>query len=176
MSRIVCFSCLVLLTAFLGACVAPPATSPTAAPTAPSTAAMINPGDKIADFLVTTGKTGEVIYQWDLGCTKQGSAEVYICKTTVGKQVNLSVGVYADHGKTLDSLWSEHTYELFVGDRPVNLTAFGSIDIQHPRVGTMRCWNVVLEAAKPGEIAVRDRGKVGDEAFESTTTFTFSAP
>jgi hypothetical protein len=56
----------------------------------------------------------------------------------------------------------------------VELAAFGSIDVAHPRVGTMRHWNVVLEAAKPGEITILDRGKVDGEAFESAMIFTFS--
>jgi hypothetical protein len=138
---------------------------------------MINPGDKIGDFLVTKGEAGDAVYTWEMSCAKQGSAEVYACKSTVGEKVNISAGVYAAlSGKTLDSLWSEHTYELLIGDRPVNLAAFGSIDVAHPRVGTMRHWNVVLEAAKPGEITIHDRGKVDGEVFESTMIFTFSPP
>jgi len=169
MSRIVRFSVFVLLIALLGACVAPP--------TSPSATAMINPGDKIGDFLVTKGEAEDVVYTWEMGCTKQGSAEVYVCKSTVGEKVNIAAGVYAAlSGKTLDSLWSEHTYELLIGDRPVNLAAFGSIDVAHPRVGTMRHWNVVLEAAKPSEITIHDRGKVDGESFESAMIFTFSPP
>jgi hypothetical protein len=104
-----------------------------------------------------------------LNCTLNSAGEL--------SQSSLTQWVYAAlSGKTLDSLWSEHTYELLIGDRPVNLAAFGSIDVAHPRVGTMRHWNVVLEAAKPGEITIHDRGKVDGEAFESTMIFTFSPP
>jgi len=138
---------------------------------------MINPGDKIGDFLITTGEEGDVIYTWDLDCVKQGGTEEYLCKSNVGKKVNVSVGVYATFsGKDLDTLWSEHTYKLFIADRPVNLDAFGSIDVLHPRAGKMRHWNVVIVASKPGEITLHDSGIVNGDPLESTMTYTFSTP
>ena len=138
---------------------------------------MIIPGDKIGDFLITTGKEGDVTYSWDLDCVKQGKEENWSCKSTVGTKVNVSMGVYAAFtGKDLDTLWSEHTYKMFLEDRPVNLEAFGSIDHLDPRAGTMRVWNVVIVAAKPGKITLHDSGVVNGDPSESTMTYTFSAP
>ena len=140
-------------------------------------AEMINPGDKIGDFLITTGEEGDVTYSWDLECEQQGNEGIYSCKTTVGTKVNISMGVYAAFsGKDLVTLWSEHTYQMFINDRPVNLEAFGSIDVLQPQVGKMRHWNVVIVATKPGEITLRESGVVGGDPFEDTTTYMFSAP
>ena len=87
------------------------------------------------------------------------------------------MGVYAGFsGKDLDTLWSEHTYKMFINDRPVNLEAFGSIDFLHPRAGPMRSWNVVIVATKQGEITLHDMGVVDGEPSESTVTYLFSAP
>jgi hypothetical protein len=178
MCKCVCVSVFVLLSVLIGACVAPPTTPPTAVPTpAPTTVTMINPGDKIGDFLVTTGNPGEVVYTWGLGCVKQSNQEKYVCTSTVGEKVNVSVGVFAAlSAKSLDTLWMEHTYELFIDGRPVNLAAFGSIDTTHPKVGKMRHWNVVLVAAKPGEISVRDSGTVDGDHFGGINTYMFNAP
>lgn len=138
---------------------------------------MINPGDKIGDFLITTGEEGDVTYTWDLGCNQQGNEEVYSCKATVNTKVNVSVGIYDDqYSGKLDELWAGHTYELFIEDRPVNLVAFGFIDTIHPAVGKMRHWNVVVVATNPGEITLRDSGVADGDSFEATTTYTFSAP
>ncbi len=173
MKKLVFLTISLLLAIILGACAT---ATPTTAVT-PTTAALINPGDKVGDFLVTKGEEGDVTYTWDLDCVKQPGGEIYTCKTTIDNKVNVSMGVYADFsGKDLDQLWSEHTYKMFLNDRPVNLEAFGSIDVRHPRVGPMRHWNVVIVATKQGEITLHDSGVVDGEPFESTVTYLFSAP
>jgi len=140
-------------------------------------AGMINPGDKIGDFLITTGKEGNVTYSWDLGCEQQGDEEVYSCESAVNTKVNVSVGIYDDqHSGRLEEIWAGHTYELFIEDRPVNLEAFGTIDTTHPAVGKMRHWNVVVVANIPGEITIRDSGVVDGDSFEEVSVYTFSAP
>lgn len=142
-----------------------------------STAEMINPGDKIGDFLITTGDEDKITYTWDLGCVKIGEGETYSCKATTDTKVNISVGIYDDtfSGK-MEDLWASHTYELFIENRPVNLQAFGFIDIIHPQVGKMCHWNVVIFTDKPGDITLHDSGVAGGDPFESTTTYIFSAP
>ena len=140
---------------------------------------MINPGDKIGDFLITTGEGDEITYNWELdsALVQQGKEEIYTALIPVDTKMNPSWGVYAAFsGKDLDTLWSEHTYKMFINDRPINLDAFGSIDVLHPRVGKMRHWNVVITATKPGVIAVRSVGAVNGEAFEDMKTYTFGAP
>ena len=137
---------------------------------------MINPGDRIGDFLVTTGKEVDVIYSWELGCygREQG---YYSCGATVGTKINISVGIYADSSSgTLDELWSDHTYELLIENHPVNLQAFGFIDVDHPDVGKMRHWNIVIITNKSGELTLRDSGVAGGDSFEFTRTYIFSEP
>jgi hypothetical protein len=137
----------------------------------------IKPGEKIGDFLITKGEGDEVTYTWDLDCVKTGEGEIYSCKATAGTKVNLSVGIYDDtfSGK-LDDVWADHTYQMFIENRPVSLEDFGSIDVNQPQVGKMRHWNVVVSTDKPGEITLRDSGVVHGEPFESTMTYVFSAP
>jgi len=139
---------------------------------------MINPGDKIGDFLITTGEEGDVTYGWEQDeCVHQNDKKINWCPTIVGTKVNVSLGVYDDTFKgKLDSLWSEQTYEMFIEDRPVNLQEFGYIDVSHPIVGKMRYWNVVVITTKPGEITVSAKGVVDGDPIEDTTTFSFSAP
>ena len=65
---------------------------------------------------------------------------------------------------------------MVIEGRPVNLKAFGSIDIYHPVVGTIRLWNVVIVADKPGKISAQSTGVVDGDPINSTAVLTFSAP
>jgi len=159
----VCLVVFALMLAACGAAAGPKATGP------------INPGDKIGDLLVTTGDTESVKSNWELSCPDEGS-EPYSCTAKVGTKVNISWGTYASPTEDLETTWSEHTHEIFVNDRPVNLQAFGSVDVVHPHVGEMRYWNVVILARAPGEVAVRNRGVAGGDPFDSTMTLTFEGP
>ena len=163
---------LVLLVLLLASCAA-------AVPLPDGANKPIEPGDKIGNFLITKGAEGEdIVYPWDSDCAKQaGAEERYSCKSAVGAKVNLSAGIYDETltGK-LDSIWAEHTYEISIEGRPVNLKAFGPIDVPHPQVVKMRAWNVVILTDKPGEISVHSKGVVHGDPFEDTTTYTFSAP
>lgn len=139
----------------------------------------INPGDKIGKFLITTGVDEEVIYQWDKEqlFEKHGEEEIYSLKLPAGTKMNVSWGVYTTADRPpLDDLWKGHTCKMFINDRPVNLEAFGPIVNQHPRIGPMRAWNVVITASEPGEITVRSEGTVGGDPFEDTTTYIFKTP
>ena len=137
----------------------------------------INPGDKIGDYLVKTGDESVFANDDEYSCSKQGEGENYLCEVPLGKDINVSMGIYDDQytGK-LDELWSKHSYEMTINDRPVNLKAFGSIDRQHSTVGMMRYWNVVIGADKPGELTVHSKGIAGGDPFEDTTTYLFVSP
>jgi hypothetical protein len=156
----------VLLLVILGACAQA------------KTERMINPGDKIKSFVITTGVNDEVVYAWDREqyFVKLGEEEIYSLELPTGTKMNVSAGVYSEDGTPLDELWKEHTYKMFINDQPVNLEAFGPIDTMHPSVGPMRAWNVVVTATEPGEIVVRSEGTVGGEPFTDTTTYIFKTP
>jgi hypothetical protein len=141
---------------------------------------MINPGDKIGDFLITTGGDEGVTYVSMMHCPFDESAgtEIESCEFPVGTKVNVGIGFIADPstGKSLDEIWSEHTDKIVIEGRPVNLQAFGSIDIPHPAVGKVRNWNVVIVADKPGKISARSTGEAGGDSFDYTAALTFVAP
>jgi hypothetical protein len=176
MKKIACLALVVLLAVILGAC----------AGATPQTAAeMINPGDKIGDFLITTGEEGNVNY-WDQDCVqqgKQGEEDVYSCKANVGTKINMSTGLYDDSVSSAPATatsklvedWSAFDYQLFIEGRPVNLPAFGYIDVHHPLRGVIRFWNVVIVTERPGEINFRESGVADGDPFKAATTYTFSA-
>jgi len=148
-----------------------------AKPTEPS--GMIEPGDKVGDFLVTTGEEGNFTYGFDLDCSEEGSEQKadLSCKSTVGDIVNITTGIYDDtHSGKLEEYWSNSNYQLFIEGRPVDLQAFGTVEYKHPVVGVIRFWNVVISTHKPGEINVHDLGVAGDLTFEYTSSYAFSAP
>jgi hypothetical protein len=136
----------------------------------------IQPGNTIEGILVTTAEPGEATFTWDLECGTQGSEEEFVCHPALGTPINVSMGVFDStlNGK-LDQLWADHTYEMWLNDRPVDLAAFGPVDLVHPHVGPMRAWNVVLLASEPGTITVHGNGVVNNDAFEDTSTYTFDA-
>jgi len=139
----------------------------------------INPGDKIGDFLITTGGKDGVAYVSTLHCPYDESAGIESCELAVGTKVNVGVGIYDDYpssGKSLDEYWSEHTYQMVIEGHPVNLEAFGSIDIYHPAVGTIRIWNVVVVTDRPGKITARSTGAVHGDPIDQTAILTFKAP
>jgi hypothetical protein len=138
---------------------------------------MINPGDKIGDFLITTGDGDEVTFVTKLHCPFDNSTQTESCEQPVGTKVNVSQGIFADpSGKTLDELWSEQTHEMVIEGRPVNLQAFGSIDFNNSMVGTVRVWNVVIVTDKPGKITASSKGVVGGDPWNYTAIITFTAP
>jgi hypothetical protein len=166
MNKLVYLTLTVLFAIILGAC---------AKATPQPGDAMINPGDKIGDFLITTGGNEGITYVSTIHCPFDQSAGIESCELTVGTKVNVGVGFYDDDlssGKNLDEYWSEHTYEMVIEGRPVNLQAFGLIDITHPVVGKIRNWNVVIVTDKPGKITARSTGVVGGDPFDYTAVLT----
>ena len=140
---------------------------------------MIDPGDKIGDFLITSGDGEDIIYVSKLHCPYDSSTGTESCEQPVGTKVNVGEGVFDDNpssGKTLDEYWSEQTHEMFIEGRPVNIQAFGSIDFNNPMVGMVRVWNVVVVTDKPGRITVHSTGVVGGDPFDYTAIITFIVP
>jgi len=143
----------------------------------PSSAGMINPGDKIGDFLITKDDGEDVIFVTKLHCPFDSSTGTESCEQPIGAKVNVSQGIFADPstGKTLDELWSEMTYEMIVEGRPVNLQAFGFLDFSHPVAGKVRVWNVVVVTDKPGKITAVSKGEVGGDPINYTAIINFTA-
>ncbi len=172
MKWLVLVACIVLTASILVSC-----TQPISTPTANN--ATIEPGDKIGNFLITTGDNEGVAYVVTVHCPFDQSTNTESCEFPAGKKVNAGVGIYDDlpsSGKSLDEIWSEHTYEMVIEGRPVNLKSFGSIDIYHPAVGTIRLWNVVIVTDKPGKIITKSTGVANGDPIDFTTILTFNTP
>jgi hypothetical protein len=176
MKKLVYLTISVQLAVFLGACAT---ATPIASATPTASEEMINPGDKIGDFLITIGDSEDVIFVTKLHCPFDNSTGKESFEQPVGTMVNVGLGIYDDNlsgGKTLDELWSEQTHEMFIDGRPVNLQAFGAIDFNNPMVGTVRVWNVVIVTDKPGKIKAHSTGIVGGDPFGYIAMLTFSVP
>jgi hypothetical protein len=170
MKKLICLIFIALFAGTLSACVKA---------TSQLVDEMINPGDKIGDFLITTGDSEDVIFVTKLHCPFDDSTSTESCEQPVGTKVNVGLGVYDDNlfsGVNLDELWSEQAHEMFIEGRPVNLQAFGIIDFNHPIVGTVRVWNVVIITDKPGKITARSTGIVGGDPFDYYAILTFTMP
>ena len=129
MKKIVYLPLIMLFVIILGAC---------AKATPQPADEMINPGDKIGDFLITTGDDDSVIYTTKIHCPFDLSTKTETCEIAINTKVNVALGVYGNSVEKLDTYWSGQTYVMTIEGRPVNLQAFGPIDITHPAVGKMR--------------------------------------
>ena len=138
----------------------------------------INPGDKIGNFLITTGIDEEVTYVSKLHCPVDAKTTTESCKLPVGTKVNVSNSFQGDdyNGKNLDDSWARHTYEMNIEGRPVNLEAFGPIDTSHPVAGKLRTWNVVIVTDTPGTISIKGTATLDDQTVEMNVVLTFIAP
>jgi len=165
---------IVMWAGVLGACAGATQGSTGAAPQAGDD--VINPGDRIGDFLITTGYSEDVVYATKLHCPFESYTNTESCEQPVGTKFNVGIGIYADNGTTLDETWSEQTHQMLIEGRPVNLQAFGSVDFTHPSVGTVRVWNVVVVTDKPGKITAHSSGTVGGDPFDYTVIVTFTTP
>jgi hypothetical protein len=139
---------------------------------------MIEPGDKIGDFVITTGEQGKFTYPFSVDCSAPGSDNSYSCNAKVGDVINVSTGLADTTGKgNLDQVWSNSNYQMFINDRPVDLQAFGTIDYNHPQVGVIRFANVVIATSKAGQITVKDSGVFDNgDPFQSTSTYVYTEP
>jgi hypothetical protein len=177
MKKIVHLTLILLFVFILGACA-------TATPQPVETSSqriegMINPGDKIGDFLITTGDGEDIIFVSKLHCPFDSGSQTESCEEPVGTKVNVvGIGFYDDDpssGKTLDEYWSEGTHEMSIEGRPVNVQAFGSVDFNSV-IGTVRVWDVVIVSDKPGKITIHSTGIAGGDPFDYTVILTFTEP
>ena len=99
------------------------------------------------------------------------------CKASVGASTSPLVGFYDStaSGK-LDEVWDEHVQEVTINSLPVNLEAFGTIDVDHPASGINRLWNVQVSGAVPGEVRVHDWGRTAGLQYNMVITIRFIEP
>src|SRR4030042_2175778 len=177
MKRIVYITLIALLSIIISGC--GKATQQPSEATPNPSELIIKPGDRLGDFLITTGEGEDVIFVSKLHCPYDSSTGIESCEQPVGTKVNVGLGIYGDNtsgGKTVDEYWSEQTHEMFIEGRPVDLQSFGTTDFDNPMVGTVRVWNVVIVTDTPGRITAHSTGVVGGDAFDYTAIVTFTAP
>ncbi len=138
----------------------------------------IQPGDKIGDFIITTGVPGNFSYGFSIQCSQPAQGDAYTCDVPVGEVINVSTGLVDTTGKgNLDQVWAHSNYQMFINDQAVNLQAFGTVDYTHAQMGKIRFANVVISTDKPGEITVRDTGLFDNgDPFSSTSIYVYSKP
>lgn len=134
---------------------------------------LINPGDKIGNFLITKREGDDVDYITNLHCSIDGTVET--CERPVGTKINISQGFMPAQGKTpFEEAWSEQTCEIVIEGRPVNLQAFGYDEWKHPFAGTIRVWNVVIVADQPSTISAESKGVFDGESWSFTAIINFT--
>ena len=139
---------------------------------------LIEPGEKIGNFIITTGEQGKFKYGFSVECSEPGKDNSYTCNAVVGDVINVSTGIYDTTGKgNLDDIWTHSNYQMYIDDRPVDLQAFGTIEYTHPQVGVIRFANVVIMTDKAGQITVKDSGVYDNgDPFQSTSIYVYTAP
>ena len=137
---------------------------------------MIDPGDTIGEFLITTSDDDSVIYTTTIHCPFDPNTLTETCEIETGRKVNVGLGVFGKTVEELDTFWAEQTYQMTIEGRPVNLEAFGSVEITHPIVGKMRLWNVVIVTDSPGEITIQHSGEMAGESMEGTNVLIYIKP
>ena len=169
MKKIVYLTLIMLFVIILGAC---------AKATPQAADEMINPKDKIGDFLITTSTDEGVFYTANVHCPFDQATMTETCEIPVGTKVNSALGAYGDNfsGENLEVYWSDQTYGMTIEGRPVSLQAFGYIDITNPVVGKMRLWNVVIVADTPGTITIDHFGKIAGGSQEGTNVLIYTVP
>ena len=143
------------------------------------TAQRINPGDRIGDFLITTGGDEKIFYIAKTHCSFDVNNKTETCQLPVGTMVNVGLGIYGDNapkGKTVEDYWTDLVYEMSIDNFPVNLQAFGTVDFTTRSEGAFLVWNVVIMADKPGTISTHSTGVVGGQPFDYTARVTFTGP
>lgn len=166
MKRIFYSTLIMIVTIILSAC---------ANGTSQSNDELINPGDRIGNFIITTKEGDDVVYITNLHCPVDGTIET--CERPVGTKINISQGFMPAQGEMpFEEAWSEQTCEMFIEGRPVNLQAFGYDEWKHPIAGTIRVWNVVIFADQPGTISVESKGVFDGESWIFTAKINFTEP
>lgn len=166
MKRIFYSALIMISTIFLSAC---------ANRTTQSNDEMINPGDRIGNFLITTREDDDVVYITNLHCPVDGTMET--CEIPIGTKINISQGFMPSQGNTsFEEAWLKQTCEMVIDGRPVNLQAFGYDEWKHPIAGIIRVWNVVIVADQPGTISAESKGVFDGELWNFTAQINFTEP
>lgn len=140
---------------------APPtsAPSPTPAPTATTPPpAGLQPGESVGEVTLTQAQdeTEAANLIWDY-CSpnvgdQAGQSDTKLCTVPQFADMFIGNGIYVDAIERLEGEWSSLAWELYVDEQPVDLAAFGTVDVWG---GNYRLWNVLLSELPLGEHTIR---------------------
>lgn len=118
---------------------------------------MLQPGDMIADMKLVTSspaKAANTIFNY---CTpylgSQPAVLTFECQTPRSDFLFIGYGEIANSKDELEKKWKTRTWDLFVDGNPVDLSAFGTLDVDRGK--KIRVWNVGLENISPGAHVLR---------------------
>jgi hypothetical protein len=147
--------------------VAPP--TPTSEPAPVDSGGVLRPGDRVKGMLLTVGGTTDFpfVTDFDSYCEREGTRVA--CRWEAGKDIGISFGLHADTFDDLEFMWETWQYDLYLDGQPVDLSAFGSVEVDDPE-GTwkIRAFSVVLTDTSPGTITAHHVGAVFGETFDET--------
>lgn len=190
--------CIVGVISLLAACGAPATTVPTTSPTTKSPAAtatkvaLIEPGDKIGAMVLLTGPAesdGPLIWAFCPPAFSEEPGVITIeCSVPPLPELPVGHGWFTSNEAKRDENWEAMTWELFIDDQPVELNAFGALDVDLPQTGLpgydpdeevitkLRTWDVLLSDLVPGAHTLRSVLHVSqdiDDGFHTTKAGTY---
>ena len=154
MKRQMSFIFAVLIVSMLISC-ANPATSTTTSPTA--TNPSLQPGEGIGEMILAKDESGEPdIYNHCSPFVVESDPQVMIrtCNVPMSPHIFIGYGEMASSIEELDSLWSKETWQLYIDDHEVDLSAFGYFDSDYDEF-KVRKWKVSIDNLTQGEHKLR---------------------
>ncbi|RIK31277.1 MAG: hypothetical protein DCC56_03570 [Anaerolineae bacterium] len=113
---------------------------------------LLQPGDTIGAMRVVTSKPEDVsrtIFDYcDPYLGSQSVTLSFECQTPKTDFLFIGYGEIANSYDELDKRWEARTWELTIDGNPVDLPAFGTLDVNLGK--KVRVWNVALENISPG--------------------------
>jgi len=164
MKKFVCLIFLALFTTTVVGCAK-------ATPTPEAVIKLLKPGDRVGDMLLSAHPPTSMeasIFNYCNPFVSESIPSTDIRQCDVPELPHLSIG-FGERASTqegLEAAWQSKTWELYVDGHPIDLSAFGTIDLD---VGEkVRIWNVGLENLTPGLHRVRYISREVDGASEPT--------
>ena len=174
MKKNISLSLIVLLLIILSAC---------ARATPKNAEVMINPGDEIGGMVFTT--TNEI--DWDLSLSflcdfesieETDTSPTIACFASPGSSVffgNFN-GIPYNNPKEADESWKEIKSEVTFDGQPLNLPAFGYMEIElyETEWKNARIWNLIVNNITPGTHTIQTIWEEADEIQTNTYIFTIA--
>lgn len=144
---------------------------------------VLEPGTKVNEMVITTGAE-DAIPLWSI-CNRTLETERHIkflCLDSAYPRLAIgsTFGLIDKIPESLD--WSDLTWEMYLDDYPINLSAFGTRDIVYPEFVPkpfpyqeaflrMTIWDVVLENPSPGGHVLRGSAETNDKEYSWEVSF-----